>query len=965
MASRPELKVDDEHGFIRFFRSLSSSTNSASDSTSTAIPIRIFDRTDFYTAHGADAEFVARSVYKTTAVLRTLGRGDNGLPSVTMTATVFRNFLREALFRLGRRVEIWESKESKGKWKVGKVASPGNLQDVEEELGAGAGGGEAGAAPIMMAIKVSAKAAEARNVGVCFADASVRELGVSEFVDNDLYSNFEALLIQLGVREVLVTKDAQRKDVELGKLRAIAESCGVAVSEAISSDFGTRDIEQDLARLLKDEKATGMLPQTDLKLAMGSAAALIKYLGAMNDPANFGQYQLYQHDLSQYMKLDAAALRALSLMPGPRDGAKSMSLFGLLNHCKTPVGGRLLAQWLKQPLMSLEEIEKRQQLVEAFVIDTELRQSMQEDHLRSIPDLYRLAKRFQRKLANLEDVVRAYQVVIRLPGFISAFENVMDEQYKDPLDAQYTSKLIDLSRSLSKLQEMVETTVDLDALDRHEFIIKPDFDDSLRIIRKKLDKLAVDMSAEHRRAGKDLNQDLDKKLFLENHRVHGFCFRLTRTEASSIRSKPAYQEISTQKNGVYFTTSHLQQLRREHDQLSATYNRTQSSLVTEVVTVAASYTPVLESLASLLAHLDVIISLSHVSVHSTYTRPLIHARGTGDTILRDARHPCMEAQDDITFITNDIELRRDSSRFLLITGPNMGGKSTYIRTIGCISLLAQIGCFVPAADGAELTIFDCILARVGASDSQLKGVSTFMAEMLETANILKSATQDSLIIIDELGRGTSTYDGFGLAWAITEEIVSRVGAWGAFATHFHELTELENKSPGKVRNLHVVAHVGESQDQAQPSTNGDTDEEKAHQKKKREVTLLYKVEPGVSDQSFGIHVAELVRFPKKVVRMARARAAELEDFSSGNTTTNAAPAGKQQKYTKEEVEEGCEILKGLLRRWKEETDAGEGEGGGREMMTKKEQVRVMRELVGKDERLQGNRWFREGVRGAL
>jgi len=190
-----------------------------------------------------------------------------------------------------------------------------------------------------------------------------------------------------------------------------------------------------------------MLPQTDLKLAMGSAAALIKYLGVLSDPSNYGQFRLYQHDLSQYMKLDASALKVVNMMPGPRDGAKNMSLYGLLNHCKTPIGSRLLAQWLKQPLMSVEEIEKRQQLVEAFVVDTELRQTMQEEHLRSIPDLYRLAKKFQRKMANLEDVVRAYQVAIRIPGFVGTLEGVMDEQYKDPLNEVYTSKLIVRSHS--------------------------------------------------------------------------------------------------------------------------------------------------------------------------------------------------------------------------------------------------------------------------------------------------------------------------------------------------------------------------------------------------------------------------------------------------------------------------------------------------------------------------------------
>ncbi len=296
-------------------------------------------------------------------------------------------------------------------------------------------------APIILAVKVTAKASEARNVGVCFADASVRELGVSEFLDNDLYSNFESLLIQLGAKECLIQMDSQKKDAELAKLRAIADNCGISISERSSGDFGTKDIEQDLSRLLKNERAAGTLPQTDLKLAMGSAAALIKYLGVLSDPSNFGQYQLYQHDLSQYMKLDASALKALNLLPGPRDGSKNMSVYGLLNHCKTPVGSRLLAQWLKQPLMSLEGIVRRQQLVESFVMDTELRQTMQEEHLRSIPDLYRLAKRFQRKLANLEDVVRAYQVVIRIPGFIGTLEGVMDEQYREPLDLEYTSKL--------------------------------------------------------------------------------------------------------------------------------------------------------------------------------------------------------------------------------------------------------------------------------------------------------------------------------------------------------------------------------------------------------------------------------------------------------------------------------------------------------------------------------------------
>ncbi|CEL07906.1 Putative DNA mismatch repair protein msh-2 [Aspergillus calidoustus] len=938
MSFRSDAKGDDDAALIRFYRTLEHDNDT----------IRIFDHGEYYAAYGAEAEFIARTVFKTTSVLRYLGRSETGgLPKVQLTVTVFRNFLREALFRLNKRIEIWISLGAGKGYKKVKQASPGNLQEVEDELGSvgGLAGMESGA-PIILAVKISAKAGEARNIGVCFADASVRELGVSEFLDNDVYSNFESLVIQLGVKECLVTTDLNKKDLELAKIRTIADTCGIAISERPVADFGIRDIEQDLTRLLRDERSAGTLPQTELKLAMGAASALIRYLGVMSDPTNFGQYQLYQHDLANFMKLDAAALRALNLMPGPRDGSKSMSLFGLLNHCKTPVGSRLLAQWLKQPLMDLGEIEKRQQLVEAFVTDTELRQTMQEEHLRSIPDLYRLAKRFQRKQANLEDVVRVYQVAIRLPGFVNSLENVMDEKYQTPLDSEYTTKIRNHSNSLAKLEEMVETTVDLDALENHEFIIKPEFDDSLRIIRKKLDKVRSDMDLEYRTVARDLDQERDKKLFLENSNRHGWCFRLTRNEAGCIRNKKGYQECSTQKNGVYFTTSTMQSLRREHDQLSSNYNRTQTGLVSEVVNVAASYSPVLEQLAGVLAHLDVIVSFAHASVHAPtgYTRPKIHPRGTGNTVLKEARHPCMEMQDDISFITNDVSLIRDESSFLIITGPNMGGKSTYIRMIGVIALMAQTGCFVPCTE-AELTIFDCILARVGASDSQLKGVSTFMAEMLETSNILKCATSESLIIIDELGRGTSTYDGFGLAWAISEHIVTEIRCFGLFATHFHELTSLADRYPKSVKNLHVVAFIGDGIS---------TEEEKSKSKSQQKVTLLYRVEPGICDQSFGIHVAELVRFPEKVVNMARQKAEELEDFTTAESSDKPSSTAID-KYSQEEVEEGSALLKAMLLKWKAAIEDPE------KNLTAEEKRQIMRDLVKADPKLQANRVF-QGIK---
>ncbi|KAG9092397.1 MutS-like protein [Ceratobasidium sp. 370] len=759
-----------------------------------------------------------------------------------------------------------------------------------------------------MAVRLS-KREGGKTVGVAYADASAREIGVSEFPDNDLLSNFEALLIQLDVKECVMQADDKRADIDLNKLREVIERCNVVLTERKASDFNAKNIEQDLGRLLKTDLATAALPEYDLKTAMSAASALIAYLSLTSEPSNAHQYTLRTHDLAQFMRLDASAVRALNLMPAPGLGGAggggrqpaNTSLLGLLNKCKTGQGARLLAQWLKQPLVNLHAIETRQNLVEAFVNEGESRETLQNDYLRAMPDFHRIGKRFQKGGATLEDVVRVYQAALKIPGLIMTLQAVGEEDvHKTLIKTQYLDELEEFSTSLSKYTEMVEQTIDLKELDRHNYVIKPDYDQSLKRLAMKLSEIRDGLDEEHQNVGRDLGLELDKKLHLENNPSHGYCFRLSKNascaDAKAIHNKRQYNEISTQKAGTLFTTPELRELSNEYSSLSDQYSRAQSGLVKEVVGIA----------------------------------------GSGDLIIKEGRHPCLEVQEEVMFIPNDTELRREKSEFLIISGPNMGGKSTYIRQVGVIALMAQCGCFVPATE-AQLPVFDSILARVGAGDSQLKGVSTFMAEMLETATILRSATKDSLIIIDELGRGTSTYDGFGLAWAISEHIATKIRAFCLFATHFHELTTLA-EDVGHVNNLHVVAHVNQT----------------GHTTQERDITLLYKVEPGICDQSFGIHVAELANFPENVVKLAKRKAEELEDFS-GNS---GAP-----DFSKEVTEEGAKILEEVLREWAKRTGNNPGEKDGEDVSmgdlegSTEEQLRVLREVFEKYRaQIEGNAW---------
>ncbi|BGO94891.1 hypothetical protein NBRC10512_006153 [Rhodotorula toruloides] len=940
--------------------------------------IRLFDRSEFYCAYGEDAFFVANHHYKTQTVLKYLGSDEDGLPSVTLSHAVAQAFLRDALTTKQLRVEIWEP-ESGGvgrgstKWKLAKAASPGNLGPVEDLLFTYT---DLLASPVLVAIRLQVKD-NVKTIGVAFADTSMQELGVSEYVDNELFSNTEALLIQLGAKECLVVEQDKAHEYDLNKLKTLIERCGVVITERKKSEFTSGSVEQDLNRLLRGSLQAASRPEFDHKVAMSAVAALISYLALMQDSSNFGAYALKTHDLSMYMRLDASALRALNLMPDPTgigNSSKTMSVFGLLNRCKTAQGTRLLAMWLKQPLVNRHVILQRQDLVECLVESQEFRQAITDDFLKSMPDFHRISKRFQKGAASLEDVVRVYQAVLLLPGLITVLERgveVEDEdgdaqmqdgeegengaekeesrekRWKGLIDELWLQHLRTHNDSLLPYQEMVETTIDLSELDRHNFVIKPDFDESLAVIREKLEAVRDGLNEEHEEVARDLGMEPDGKvLHFEQTPLYGYCFRLTRKESAVIRNKKNYIELKNQTNGMYFTTKALKQLNDEYRDCTKEYEKKQSQLVKEVIQIASSYCEVLETLNTVIAHIDVITSIATSSLNAPipYIKPTIFERGGGSLKLEEARHPCLEVQEGIDFIANDCHLERDVSEFSIITGPNAGGKSVFIRQTAVVALLAQIGSFVPCSF-AEVPIFDSILCRVGAGDSQLKGVSTFMAEMLETSAILRQATRDSLVIIDELGRGTSTYDGFGLAWAISEHLSTVTRASVLFATHFHELTALANQVP-HVKNLHVVAHV-----ESNPDTLTGKD-----------ITLLYKVMPGICDQSFGIHVAQLANFPDEVVKLAKRKADDLEDFTEKPVSADAAEPAIAH-LSPEAIAEGTALVEAFLETWASRTaelpaavadEARTGET--REDVELKELVRCFEEYKS---RFEGSEWTRE------
>ena len=776
------------------------------------------------------------------------------MPGVTLNRSMYESALRELLLEgEGAVVELYEESKPSGTWKCVKTASPGKLQAFEEELFRTS---DMSDAAVVCAVRVVTKA-EQRTVGVAYVNATTRELGACAFVDDEQFCTLESVLCQIGAKECVVPREGT--DTPEGKrLKDVAARCGALVTERAGRDFDVTDLESDLGRLITGnvEAHRAIIDQPQ---AAACLAAVLRFSELLADSTNHGRCALSMYDTGRYMRLDSSALRALNVLPERSDGPSSFSLYGLLNKCRTPMGRRLLMRWLKQPLVDVAEIGTRHDVVTELVSNAEVRDALRGAHLRSLPDIERITRKLERRKATLMDLCRLYQASAALPHTAEALERC-EGRFAEYINKAYVEKLKKLSdpSHLGRFEALLEAAVDLSKIP-DEYVICASYDAELGEIQQQKDALEEDIRKAFAAASDDLGMERDKQLKLEHNNMHGWFMRLTKKDETSVRKKlsVSYQILEAKKDGTKFTNKRLRALSEQRVALDRNYDAKQRHLVERVVDVAASFSEVFLEVSAITSEIDVLASFAEVAVSAPipFVRPIMHEK-TSDTIhLENSRHPNVEAQDNVRFIANTCSMKKGESWFQIITGPNMGGKSTFIRQVGVCVLLAQVGSFVPC-DDAVIAVRDAIFARVGAGDCQLRGISTFMAEMLETAAILKAATPSSLVIIDELGRGTSTYDGFGLAWAISEHIVNEIRAPCLFATHFHELTAL--KGPSGVANFHVEALI----DQAS-----------------RKLTMLYQIKPGACDQSFGIHCAEFARFPEDVLKIARAKAEELEDFS--------------------------------------------------------------------------------------
>ncbi len=786
--------------------------------------ILLFRLGDFYEMFGEDA-ITASKELEIVLTSREAGRSGR-IPMCGIPYHAAERYIAKLISR-GYRVavcdQIEDSKQAKGlvKRTVTKVVTPGTVME-DGMLDSKSNNFLAAIVP-----------AEER-CGISILDISTGEFLVTEtYGTNALPKGLEEIA-RLCPAECLI----QEIDDDL---RQPLEQTGTRVT-VIKDEGGFKlPPRQALLQHFKTASLRGFGCE-DFDIALDAAALILEYVSKTNKSALEHITSLGAYSTTEFMVLDGAARRNLELTKPLSLNGKGKSLLDILDKTKTPMGGRLLRRWIEQPLLDPESINSRLDAVE-FLAKNGMARAALRDSLAEISDIERITSRIVAGSANARDLVAIKTSLNALPKIKASLA-----------DCQTTSLLnvIQKIEDLTEVSEIIDKAIvdDPPILIRDGGIIRSGFNEELDRLRtasiEGKDWIAGLENAERERTG-------IKSLKVGYNSVFGYYIEVTKANLDLVPAD--YIRKQTTANAERYITPQL----KEYEALVLGADEKAIDLELEIFrqlkTEIASYSEKLKSAASAVGELDALASFAETAVANSYVRPEIS--DSEELRIINGRHPVVEVtHTDSRFVPNDAFLNCTDNRLLIITGPNMAGKSTYLRQVALIVLMAQIGSFVPA-DAASIGTVDRIFTRVGAHDELSSGQSTFMVEMNETAEILNNATRRSLIMLDEIGRGTSTFDGLSIAWAVAEKIHS-LCAKTLFATHYHHLNDLEKQLEG-VKNYRIA--VKEEPDR---------------------IVWLRKIMPGGTDKSYGIEVARLAGLPKDVIDRAKIILQELEN-SNGNS----------------------------------------------------------------------------------
>ena len=552
-----------------------------------------------------------------------------------------------------------------------------------------------------------------------------------------------------------------------------------------------------------------------------------------------------------YMHLDAFSKRNLELTGTLREQRKTGSLLGVIDETNTAMGGRLLKQWIGKPLLDLDRIASRQRMVRSL-IDYYFERQALKNALQGVYDLERLSGRVAFGNVNGRDFIQLKHSLEQVPHILSLMEDIAGDD---------STPLIEGADACEKLKVLLEMSIreDCPVSITEGGLLKDGYDEQLDLYREAMTN-GKTWIAELEKSEREFTGI--KSLKVGFNKVFGYYIEVTKANIHAL-PEGRYERKQTLSNAERYITEDLKEKEQLILEAEEKSEKLEHELFLAIRERVKAYIRPLQKLARTISAIDVLVSFAEVSERLAYVQPELEMNGDVEVI--NGRHPVVETMiDHGEYIANDLIMDQEKN-ILLITGPNMAGKSTYMRQLAHLSILAQIGCFVPA-ERAKLPIFDQIFTRIGAADDLAQGQSTFMVEMMETRRALKYATRQSLILLDEIGRGTSTYDGMSLAQAVIEYVHDTVQAKTLFSTHYHELTHLA-KSLERCHNVHVAAKEEDG-----------------------EVVFLHKVIDGPADRSYGIYVAQLAELPREVIERAKVL---LEEFESQADNSSASKRHEQ------------------------------------------------------------------------